>query len=101
MTATAHEIDVNKTRPPAFYCKQIGSPVVTAHSDCSFDRPFDLFPVLDPAQKAKRFRASTIASANSSQRLPARTPRKTDGNRHRLRMPPRPDHESEPWSPVG
>jgi hypothetical protein len=59
-----HEIDVNKTRSPAFYCKQIGSPVVTAPSDCYFDLPFDLFRCSTP-QKAKRFRASTIASANS------------------------------------
>ena len=50
MTATTHEIDVNKTRFPAFYCKQIGSPVVTALSDCYFDLPFELLPVLDPAR---------------------------------------------------
>src|SRR5260370_26888401 len=45
-----HEIDVNKTRSPAFCCKQIGSPVVTAPSDCYFDLPFERFPVLDPAK---------------------------------------------------
>jgi hypothetical protein len=50
VTATTHEIDVNKTRSPAFYCKQIGSPVVTALTDCYFDLPFDLFPVRDPAK---------------------------------------------------
>ena len=32
-----HEIDVNKTRSPALYYKQIESPVVTALSDCYFD----------------------------------------------------------------
>jgi hypothetical protein len=50
VTATTHEIDVNKTRSPSFYCKRIGSSVVTALSDCYFDLPFDLFPVRDPAK---------------------------------------------------
>jgi hypothetical protein len=50
VTATTHKIDVNKTRSPAFCCKQIGSPVVTALSDRYFDLPFDLFPVLDPVK---------------------------------------------------
>jgi hypothetical protein len=51
VTATTHEIDVNKTRSPSFYCKRIGSSVVTALSDCYFDLPFDLFPALDPAKR--------------------------------------------------